>query len=103
MLDKFLELYKANGVLDVSGQRLVDKPLHEACPDRRACWAGHEPGPRLSQWNKIQIPFIGPLYWQTPAGLVVIGQNLNENGGVFSVSQLVVSVQSIVSSGQSKR
>jgi len=102
MLDRFLRLYKQNGVLDDSGQKLKELLLHEACPDAAECWAGSETSGRLANWNKIQLPFIGPLYANSRSRLAVLGINLNGDGGLFSLHWLVANVQSIFTTGIKK-
>ncbi len=104
MNDAFLKLYKANGVLDDSGQKMATLPLHRACPDAKKCWAGYEGDSSLAldDWNKIQLPYIGPLYAADASRLAVVGINLHQAGGLMSLLEMGIHVQSVFLSGQKK-
>jgi len=91
MFDELLRLYQNNGVLKENNQRLDDLLLHQACPDCQACWADREEG--QNDWNRVQMPYIGPLYSSSPVRLVAIGLNLHGHGGLFSVHKHLVQVQ----------
>ena len=96
MLSRLLRLYKRNDVLTDSGQVIDALPLHEACPDTEVCWADCHSG--QADWNRIQLPFIGPSYLNHPARLLAVGLNLNggDGGGLFFVHKLVVYAQALL-------
>lgn len=102
MLDRFLRLYKQSGVLDDCGQKLKELLLHEACPDAAECWAGSEASGCQADWNKIQMPFIGPRYANSRSRLAVLALNLNGDGGLFSLHWLIANAQSIFMTGCKK-
>lgn len=101
MFHKFLKLYSRYGLLDTESQKLEDLLLHETCRRRHECWSEADQE-RMSQENKVQLPFIGPRYNNSAARLAVIGTNLNESGGLFEVQQLCIHAQFLISNGWKK-
>lgn len=81
-----LEFYKRLGLVSGSGNPL---PVHRACPSASICWKGYadryppdDPGR-----SAISSPYIGTRYAEV--GLLVLGINQNDWGGLDALSQLV--------------
>lgn len=73
-------LYERLGFLDGDG---AGRALHEHCERRERCWPEHRaacrPDPSKVESHGV-LPWVGRYYARTR--LVVIGLNMNENGGI---------------------
>jgi hypothetical protein len=84
---QFMELYKRLGVVDESDHGV---PLHKHCDKRGECWeaiADRTPPAHLGERSHISLPWVGPNYCE--AKLLVVGENLNECGGLNAATMLV--------------
>ena len=79
-----LARYEAIGIVD-RGEGL---PLHSCCPKAQFCWSGlaphHHPADAFAG---ISLPWIGPRY--TPSGVLLVGINMNEHGGLGAWEGLI--------------
>jgi len=79
-----LAFYPAFKTLYSHGLGLISKaggclPLHRACPHSLLCWR-REVGRPLPPSSHIYLPWIGPQYRRS--GLLVLGHNMNDAGGL---------------------
>ena len=95
---QFMELYRRLGVVTETNQGV---PLHTNCGCREACWrviAGRTPPPQSGERSHISLPWVGSNYGK--AKLLVVGENLNECGGLGAVSSLVRQAQEKIRAGR---
>ena len=102
MYDRILKICESKGVLDTRNQELKALLLHQVCPASKECWADGLPKKDQCDRNAIQIPFIGPAFLASRSRLLVLGQNLNNDGGLFEVHELVVHAQFLIGNGVRK-
>jgi hypothetical protein len=97
-----LELYASPNLslLDATNHVLTEILLHNSCPERSACWGDPNCVTDEMDWNKISLPYIGPKYMNSQFRLLVIGENLNHDGGLVEVHRLSVLAQYQLAAGK---
>ncbi len=91
MFTNLFEHYVETGVIADNQGSLYAGPLYDSCTKCGECWAGLED--RRAEWNKMQIPYVGAKYLGEPHRMLVVGLNLNEFGGLFSLIDLAMNAQ----------
>jgi hypothetical protein len=102
MRSRLLELYRRQGVLSVEGGNVNDHPLHSSCPSANCCWGSRAVNDGSRWWNRIQLAYVGPLYEVSPARLLVVGLNLNEDGRLPELEWLVRYAQVALARGEKR-
>lgn len=94
----FRQLYMSMGLLDQEGQGL---PLHRYCPRREMCWRDVREGfPPEDASSHAPRPWVGSAYNELK--LLVVGINLNWDGGYGELIDLVRDAQSELRRGRKK-
>jgi hypothetical protein len=81
-----LERYRSLGLVGPAGEGLA---LHAACPNAPLCWSGlrDRMPPDDPTRSAIALPYVGSRYAEL--GLLVLGINQNDWGGLGALAQLV--------------
>jgi|JI10StandDraft_1071094.scaffolds.fasta_scaffold01502_11 hypothetical protein len=91
MFTNLFKHYVEKGVIADNQGSLYAGPLYDSCTKCGECWAGLED--RRAEWNKMQIPYVGAKYHGEAHRVLVVGLNLNEFGGLFSLIELAMNAQ----------
>jgi len=84
LAEELRQRYERKGL--VRGQTAL--PLHRACPNAAACWAGLTPAQApADDYAGLSLPWVGPLY--QPGGVLLVGINMNEHGGLTAWDGLI--------------
>ncbi|MCL2044127.1 MAG: hypothetical protein FWG89_08315 [Treponema sp.] len=93
--DALSELYHNYNMLENG----IDILLHDKCCFYENCWTKEMKISKGVDWNKISFPHIGEKYNR---GLMCIGINMHDHGGINAIPRVVESVKKLLISGKKK-